>query len=293
MTVSAVTTDPSAGSATSASDVAWHALTPDEVASRSEGRSGRRPDVGRGRRTTLDLRQEHLRRGQEGLALADVLPPVRGPDADRAADRGRRLPVPARAVLHGCLPDPADPLQRLDGHEPGGQGGGERLGAPEHDGGQREGPSERRARAEIPMEELVPGDIVNIEAGDLVPADARILSAATLEIDESALTGESVPTPKQVDAVAARRRPRRPRGHGLHELPGDPRSRHDPRHDDGHGHRGRPHQRHAAGHHGREDPADQAAGRAHQPDPRHRRHRARGLARCSACTATCSWRSSS
>jgi Ca2+-transporting ATPase len=53
------------------------------------------------------------------------------------------------------------------------------------------------------MDQLVPGDIVNIEAGDLVPADARILSAATLEIDESALTGESVPTPKQVDAVAA------------------------------------------------------------------------------------------
>ena len=56
---------------------------------------------------------------------------------------------------------------------------------------------------EIPMEELVPGDIVNIEAGDLVPADARILSAATLEIDESALTGESIPTPKQAEAVAA------------------------------------------------------------------------------------------
>jgi Ca2+-transporting ATPase len=57
--------------------------------------------------------------------------------------------------------------------------------------------------AEIAMDQLVPGDIVNIEAGDLVPADARILTAATLEIDESALTGESVPTPKQVDAVAA------------------------------------------------------------------------------------------
>ena len=57
--------------------------------------------------------------------------------------------------------------------------------------------------AEVPMDQLVPGDIVNIEAGDLVPADARILTAATLEIDESALTGESVPTPKQVDAVAA------------------------------------------------------------------------------------------
>ena len=56
---------------------------------------------------------------------------------------------------------------------------------------------------ELPMDQLVPGDIVNIEAGDLVPADARIMTAATLEIDESALTGESIPTPKAVDAVAA------------------------------------------------------------------------------------------
>ena len=57
------------------------------------------------------------------------------------------------------------------------------------------------ALATLPMEQLVPGDIVNIEAGDLVPADGRLLTAATLEIDESALTGESVPVPKQVDAV--------------------------------------------------------------------------------------------
>ena len=59
------------------------------------------------------------------------------------------------------------------------------------------------ALVEVPMEQLVPGDIVNVEAGDLVPADGRILTAATLEIDESALTGESVPVPKQVDPVAA------------------------------------------------------------------------------------------
>ena len=59
------------------------------------------------------------------------------------------------------------------------------------------------ALMQVPMEDLVPGDIVNIEAGDLVPADARILTAATLEIDESALTGESVPVPKQVEAVKA------------------------------------------------------------------------------------------
>jgi Ca2+-transporting ATPase len=55
--------------------------------------------------------------------------------------------------------------------------------------------------SELPMEDLVPGDIVNIEAGDLVPADGRILRAATLEIDESALTGESAPVPKSVDPV--------------------------------------------------------------------------------------------
>src|SRR4051812_36101440 len=57
--------------------------------------------------------------------------------------------------------------------------------------------------AQVNMDELVPGDIVNIEAGDLVPADGRIIRAATLEIDESALTGESAPVPKSTDAVAA------------------------------------------------------------------------------------------
>jgi P-type Ca2+ transporter type 2C len=59
------------------------------------------------------------------------------------------------------------------------------------------------ALASVAMEDLVPGDIVNIEAGDLVPADGRVLVSSTLEIDESALTGESVPVPKQIAPVAA------------------------------------------------------------------------------------------
>jgi Ca2+-transporting ATPase len=43
---------------------------------------------------------------------------------------------------------------------------------------------------------LVPGDVVLLEAGDVVPADGRILSSATLEVQEAALTGESAPIPK-------------------------------------------------------------------------------------------------
>ncbi len=55
----------------------------------------------------------------------------------------------------------------------------------------------------LPAEQLVPGDVVAIEAGDVVPADGRLLSAATLEIAESALTGESLPVSKSIDIVAS------------------------------------------------------------------------------------------
>jgi len=55
--------------------------------------------------------------------------------------------------------------------------------------------------AEIPAEQLVPGDVVAIEAGDIVPADGRLLRAATLEVAESALTGESLPVSKGTDPV--------------------------------------------------------------------------------------------
>jgi Ca2+-transporting ATPase len=49
---------------------------------------------------------------------------------------------------------------------------------------------------QIDSTKLVPGDIVLLEAGDVVPADGRIITSATLEVQEAALTGESAPVPK-------------------------------------------------------------------------------------------------
>jgi Ca2+-transporting ATPase len=54
---------------------------------------------------------------------------------------------------------------------------------------------------EIDATELVPGDVVLMEAGNRVPADGRICVAATLEIEEAALTGESLPVAKSTDPV--------------------------------------------------------------------------------------------
>ncbi|MBK3639721.1 HAD-IC family P-type ATPase [Streptomyces sp. MBT33] len=64
--------------------------------------------------------------------------------------------------------------------------------------------------SEIPAEQVVAGDVVLITAGDDVPADGRLVAASALQIDESALTGESTPAAKDTEVV---------RGEGL--SPGD------------------------------------------------------------------------
>ena len=57
-----------------------------------------------------------------------------------------------------------------------------------------------RSEAQIPAEEVVVGDVVVLAAGDDVPADGRIIQATALQIDEAALTGESVPASKGTEA---------------------------------------------------------------------------------------------
>ena len=119
----------------------------------------------------------------------------------------------------------------------------------------------RRSRSTA--DQVVVGDVVLLTAGDDVCADGRIIEAASLQIDESGLTGESVPASKSAEAITddeARRRG--PVEHGVHELPGHARERCDDRHRDGRRHRGRAHLRDAEVDAHPEDPADRAAGHA-------------------------------
>ena len=55
----------------------------------------------------------------------------------------------------------------------------------------------------LPASELVPGDIVFLRDGDMVPADLRLVDAANLKVQEASLTGESVPSEKDADVLLA------------------------------------------------------------------------------------------
>lgn len=63
--------------------------------------------------------------------------------------------------------------------------------------------SRKSVRLEVPIEELVPGDVLWLSAGDIVPADVRLLTARDLFVNQSALTGESLPIEKFPAALGA------------------------------------------------------------------------------------------
>ncbi len=63
------------------------------------------------------------------------------------------------------------------------------------------------AESVIDAADLVPGDIIKLEAGDFVPADARLLTSTSLKSEESALTGESVPSEKDASVIVEENAP--------------------------------------------------------------------------------------
>jgi magnesium-transporting ATPase (P-type) len=56
---------------------------------------------------------------------------------------------------------------------------------------------------EIPIEELVPGDVVHLSAGDMVPADLRLIAAKDLFVNQASVTGEALPAEKHAQAMVS------------------------------------------------------------------------------------------
>jgi Mg2+-importing ATPase len=65
------------------------------------------------------------------------------------------------------------------------------------------GTETERAPVEIPIEQLVPGDVVHLSAGDMVPADLRLIAAKDLFVNQASITGEALPVEKHAQATVA------------------------------------------------------------------------------------------
>ena len=205
---------------------AWHALDPEIVYSRLAGRT---------RPLSVEAGAPAWRRVLEDLSYSPLVAPLRGParQAGRLLDATRyELRDPLTPILAVGAAASAIVGSNVDALLVGGvmavnalTGGAQRLRADaaaaelfaEQDAVARRvavptvATSRRRLEAARTTERTItvtasslrPGDVIDLVAPDVVPADARLLVAEDLEVDESLLTGESLPVDKQVDPVAA------------------------------------------------------------------------------------------
>ncbi|WP_410641156.1 HAD-IC family P-type ATPase [Amycolatopsis sp. lyj-346] len=182
--------------------IAWHELTGEEVLDRLAA-AETEP-------THWELTTRRLRAGAAAVTRHPAAAPVRfgaGLTADVVAELNDPLtPVLALgAVASAVVGSPVDALlvaaaMGLNAVVGGAQQfRGRRALAKLRDG------ERQRARREggrvVDARALEPGDRIELRVGDVVPADARLLTANDLEVDESALTGESLPVAKQLDPV--------------------------------------------------------------------------------------------
>ncbi|MFM1653935.1 magnesium-translocating P-type ATPase [Brevibacillus sp. B_LB10_24] len=83
----------------------------------------------------------------------------------------------------------------------------------------RDSEGDGNGKRELPIEEIVPGDIVLLSAGDMVPADVRLLSSKDLFVSQSALTGEALPVEKYDDYMAIGDKSSKARKQGVEYTP--------------------------------------------------------------------------
>ncbi|MEV7095065.1 cation-translocating P-type ATPase [Amycolatopsis sp. NPDC051045] len=182
--------------------IAWHELTGEEVLRRL---AAARPEP-----THRDLAARRVRAVAGAVARHPAAAPVRfgtGLAADVAAELNDPLtPVLALgAVASAVVGSPVDALlvaaaMGLNAVVGGAQQfRGRRALAKLRDGERQR--ARRLGGRVVDARALAPGDRIELRVGDVVPADARLLTANDLEVDESALTGESLPVAKQLDPV--------------------------------------------------------------------------------------------
>ena len=159
------------------------------------------PDGGRGGDAALAVRPQRDHRREAAVGVGGRAPAAARPD-EHHARRGHGRELRDRRGLDRDHRGAAHPAQRRARLAPGAEGAGERRRAVEPAGAAGEGACATARSRSVPAVDVVPGDIVQVEAGDIVPADGRIVRSATLETQEAALTGESAPVAKDAGALA-------------------------------------------------------------------------------------------